>query len=94
MTVDLTTLDAHEQPSDLMRATWKSYAKADKADLLSGGDIDDLSVPEKAAQFQKAGVIPAEKLERAFKSLIGEGSSMPQVKEDATILYHPILPGE
>lgn len=93
MTVDLTTLDAHEQPSDLMRATWKSYAKADKADVLSGGDIDDLLMPEKAAEFQKAGVIPAEKLRTAFSSLVGECSTVPQVEEDATILYHPILPG-
>lgn len=94
MTVDLTTLDAHEQPSDLMRATWKSYAKADKADLLSGGDIDDLLVPEKAAQFQEAGVISAEKLQSAFNSLLGEDSAVPQAKENATILYHPILPGK
>lgn len=90
MTVEL---DAHEQPSDHMRATWKSYAKAEKADLLGGGQLDDLSVPEKAAEFQKAGFIPAENLQRAFSSLLGENSSVPQV-EDATILYHPILPGE
>lgn len=94
MTVDLTTLDAHEQPSDLMRATWKSYAKADKADLLSGGDIDDLLVPEKAAEFKKSGVIPAEKLQKAFSSLMGDSPSAPQVEDDATILYHPLLPGE
>lgn len=93
MTADLATLDAHEQPSDLMRATWKSYAKADKADLLGGGDIDDLLVPEKAAEFQKAGAIPAEKLRTAFSNLVGEGSTVPQVEEDATMLYHPILPG-
>lgn len=94
MTVDLTTLDAHEQPSDHMRAIWKSYAKAEKDHLLSGGDIDDLSVPAKAAEFQKAGVIPAEKLQSAFSSLVGDSSSVPQVEEDATILYHPLLPGE
>lgn len=76
-----------------MRATWKSYAKADKADLLRGGDMDDLSVPEKAAEFQKAGVVPADKLRAAFSSLVGEDSTVPQVEEDATILYHPILPG-
>lgn len=94
MTVDLTTLDAHEQPSDHMRAIWKGYAKAEKADLLNDGDIDDLLVPEKVAEFQKAGSIPADKIRTAFASLAGDDPSVPQVEEDIAIYHHPILPGK
>lgn len=92
MTVDLTTLDAHEQPSDRMRATWKGYAKTDKADLLRG--VDDLSVPEKAAEFQQAGSIPKEKIRQAFSRLVENEASVPQVEHDAPVFYHPILPGK
>lgn len=96
MTVDLTTLDAHEQPSDHMRAIWKGYSKTEKADLLNGCDIDDLLLPEKVSEFQKAGSIPAEKLQAAFSSLTeGDPSvSIPQVDEDAILYHHPLIPGK
>lgn len=95
MTVDLTTLDAHEQPSDHLRAIWKGYAKTENANLLGSGAIDDLSVPEKAAEFQKAGTIPAEKIRTAFSYIAGDDpSSIPQVEEDIDILHHPLIPGE
>ncbi|KAK7742316.1 hypothetical protein SLS53_004461 [Cytospora paraplurivora] len=93
MTVDLTTLDAHEQPSDHLRAIWKGYAKTEQADLLSSGDIDDVLVPEKAAELKKAASFPAEKLRTAFSRLAGDDPSVPQVEEDVDILYHPLLPG-
>lgn len=96
MTVDLTTLDAHEQPSDHMRAIWKSYCKTEKGDLLKSGDIDDLSLPEKIAEFQRAGSISAEKLRAAFSRLAaGDPSvSIPQVDQDAIIYHHPLIPGK
>lgn len=96
MTVDLTTLDAHEQPSDHMRAIWKGYAKTDKADLLKSHDIDDLSLPEKAAEFKKAGTISAEKLLAAFLRLADGDPSVviPPVDEDAVIYHHPLIPGK
>lgn len=94
MTVDLTTLDAHEQPSDHLRAIWKGYAKTDNADLLKRNDIDDLLRPEKAAEFQKAGIIPAQRLRTAFAHLAGDDPSISQVEEDIDILHHPLIPGE
>lgn len=87
-------LDAHEQPSDHMRAIWKGYARTEKSGLLNSGIIDDLSVPEKAAEFQKAGIIPAQKLRAAFSSLTRDDPSVPQVGEDAIIYHHPLVPGE
>lgn len=94
MTVDLTTLDAHEQPSDHLRKIWKGYSRADGAAILSGGDIDDLSVPEKLAAFQQAGRIPAEKVRTALSRLAADDPSIAEVKEDAAIYHHPLIPGE
>lgn len=93
MTVDLTTLDAHEQPSDHMRAIWKGYSKADNDALLEGADIDDLTVPETLAEFHRAGTIPVEKLQAAFSLLTAEGPPIPQPDHDAIIYRHPLIPG-
>lgn len=93
MTVDLSALDAHEQPSGHMRAIWKGYSRADSNDLIQGGDIDDLSIAEKRAEFHVAGTISAEKLETAFSCLRGDEPSMPKPAQDAVIYHHPMLPG-
>lgn len=93
MTVDLTTLDAHEQPSDHLRATWKSYSKAENSHLLKGADIDDLTIPEKRVEFERAGTIPAEKLRTAFSHLTKDDSPVPQPDHDAIIYRHPLIPG-
>jgi hypothetical protein len=93
MTADITTLDAHEQPSDEMRAKWKAFSKAEQKDLFNGNDIDDLSIPEKAAQFVVAGNIPVEKLQASFDHLQPGISSSMDLK-DAPIYYHPLLPGQ
>lgn len=92
--MDLTTLDAHEQPSDHLRAIWKGFAKTDNAHLLKSNNIDDLLKPEKAAEFQKAGTIPAEKIRTAFSHLDADDPSIPQVEEDIDVLHHPLIPGE
>lgn len=94
MTVDLTTLDAHEQPSEHLRKIWKGYSRTDKTSILNGGDIDDLSVPEKLAEFQQAGIIPADKIRTALSRLAEDDPSIAQVKEDAVIYHHPLIPGE
>lgn len=93
MTADITTLDAHEQPSDEMRAKWKGYSKSDQKDLFNSKDIDDLRVPEKAAQFVVAGKIPVEQLQSSFDHL-QPGISSTLDLQDAPIYYHPLLPGE
>lgn len=94
MTVDLTTLDAHEQPSDHLRKIWKGYSRADKGTILSGGEIDDLSVPEKLEEFQQAGSIPAEKIRTALSRLAEDDPSIVEVKQDAAVYHHPLIPGE
>jgi len=94
MTAEITELDAHEQPSDELRAKWKGYAKADQKDLIENvsRDIDDLTLAEKAAEFCLAGTIPAEQLNRSFSHLCPSDASV-TVEQDAPIYYHPILPG-
>lgn len=93
MNVDITSLDAHEQPSDEMRAKWKRYAKMEQADLFGCDEIDDLGSPEKAAGFVRAGEIKADQIAASFSHLDKEGSSKHPVGQDAPIYYHPILPG-
>lgn len=92
--MDLTTLDAHEQPSDYLRKQWKGYSRADGAAILCGSDIDDLSVPEKLAEFQQSGSIPAEKIRTALSRLAEDDLSIAEVKQDAAIYHHPLIPGE
>lgn len=93
MTADITSLDAHEQPSDELRAKWKAYSKTEAADLLARHDIDDLQIPEKAAQFVLAGEIPTEQLRTSFNHLSPDITSKLEL-HSAPIYYHPLLPGQ
>ncbi|KAB5583204.1 hypothetical protein GE09DRAFT_293506 [Coniochaeta sp. 2T2.1] len=92
MTAGIASLDAHEQPSDALRAKWKAYSKTEAADLLARNDIDDLRSPEKAAEFVLAAKIPAEQLITAFSHLSPNITSNLAL-EDAPIYYHALLPG-
>jgi hypothetical protein len=92
MTVSITEIDAHEQPSDELRGEWKAYAKAEQKDIdLS--KIDDLKSPETASQFVVAGTIPADRLNKAFSQLCHGDDSKFQVEHDAPIYYHRLVPG-
>ncbi|KAK0707394.1 hypothetical protein B0H67DRAFT_602725 [Lasiosphaeris hirsuta] len=93
MTVDIKDLDAHEQPSDELKAKWKVYSKTEQKDLIDGGDIDDLESLDKVAEFCLAGTIPAERLNTSFKNIYPADSTPLQVEKDAPIYYHPLLPG-
>ncbi|KAK8018748.1 hypothetical protein PG991_007938 [Apiospora marii] len=93
MTVNLTTLDAHEQPNPELKGTWKTYSRTEHADFVDHPDIDDLSVPEKLKEFQSAGSIPSETLLSAFRSLEGDDWQPSSDITDAPIYFHPLLPG-
>ncbi|KAK8120641.1 Alkylated DNA repair protein AlkB [Apiospora kogelbergensis] len=92
MTVNLTTLDAHEQPNPELKGTWKTYSRTEHADFVNHPDIDDLSIPEKAAEFQLAGSIPTETLLTAFRSLEGNDWQPSSDITNAPIYFHPLLP--
>lgn len=96
MTGGIKDLDAHEQPSDELRAKWKTFSKAEPKDLLNNPNlnIDDLQIPERAAEFCLAATISVETLNRAFQHICPDNSPEFQATKDAPIYYHPILPGK
>ncbi|KAI1435469.1 hypothetical protein GGR50DRAFT_322426 [Xylaria sp. CBS 124048] len=94
MTIDLSTLDAHEQPSDELRAIWKGYSRTDHAAFTSHPDINELDV-NNPGDFELAGHIPVNTLKESFKLLQGNGThnAYPDPVEDVPIYFHPLLPG-
>lgn len=93
MVTNLHDLDAHEQPSDELRATWKSYYRSDHNIFVNHPDINDIHVPAKAAEFQQCGAIKTEDLITAFEHIEGADWDSSQVKGDAPVYFHPLLPG-
>ncbi|CAI6090293.1 unnamed protein product [Clonostachys chloroleuca] len=89
MTINLGDLDAHEQPSDELRAEWKSFSKKEPAELLNETKLDDPRLPLSQTGFVSAGSILKNQLTEAFKQL---GISQ-EAQEDAQIIHHPLLPG-
>lgn len=86
----ITDLDAHEQPSDCMKAKWKSYSKMDAKSFIDNTHIDDPRAPPSEAGFLQSGVIPASQLKEAFAQI---DTSYSEPVSDVPILYHPLLPG-
>ncbi|KAL6887292.1 hypothetical protein HDV57DRAFT_514847 [Trichoderma longibrachiatum] len=86
-------LDAHEQPSDQMKAEWKHFARLDQAALLRDTPLDDPRRPLEETEFRLSGHIPRSQIADAFSHL-GDGF-VDEGKEggDAPILHHPLLPG-
>lgn len=91
MATTLAGLDAHEQPSDEMRAEWKGFTRLDKAILLEDPRIDDPRLPISESGFLKAGEISRSQIATAFSRLGDKYTE--EAKSDAPILYHPLLPG-
>ncbi|KAK4234333.1 hypothetical protein C8A03DRAFT_37898 [Achaetomium macrosporum] len=94
MTVDIKHLDAHEQPSDELRAKWKAFSKAEPKDLLNSRDIDDLQNLESAAEFRHAGTIPVDILNSSFRHICPNDPPGFKATKDCPIYYHPLLPGK
>jgi hypothetical protein len=93
MTVSLGDLDAHEQPSEEMRAEWKSFVRMDPKVLLNDPRIDDPRRPISETMFQSAGAIPKDAVAEAFRQL-RPNQDLEMPSQDAPIIYHPLLPGE
>ncbi|KAJ2991184.1 hypothetical protein NUW58_g2610 [Xylaria curta] len=89
MTIDLTTLDAHEQPSDELRTLWKGYSRTDHGEFINHPDIDELDVSSPGG-FRLASHIPGGKLKESFQLLQGHA---PESMNDSPIYSHPLLPG-
>lgn len=91
MGFNLTELDAHEQPSDEMRAEWKMFSRQDHTSLLNDSRVDDPRASLEISGFHTAGNVPQAQLATAFAKLGPEYASFAQ--RDAPIIFHPLLPG-
>ncbi|KAH6981347.1 hypothetical protein BKA56DRAFT_673750 [Ilyonectria sp. MPI-CAGE-AT-0026] len=91
MTTNLTELDAHEQPSDHMRAEWKGFSRQDASALINSPSIDDPRGPLQESGFLTAGTLPKAQLASSFAKLAPEYAA--HAEGDVPIIYHPLLPG-
>ncbi|KAL7941202.1 hypothetical protein V8C42DRAFT_198354 [Trichoderma barbatum] len=86
-------LDAHEQPSDQMKAEWKHFSRLDQTKLLQETPLDDPRLPLEQSGFCLSGHIPRSQISEAFSHLGPQFVEEGKDAGDAPILYHPLLPG-
>lgn len=91
MAVDLTDLDAHQQPSDEMRAEWKSFSRQDPLSVLQDPRIDDPRAPLEVSGFRVVKSLPQAQLAKSFAHLDPELSSY--AEGDCSVIHHPLIPG-
>lgn len=92
MTVSLAELDAHEQPSDEMRAEWKHFYRLDPSVVVQDPRIDDPRLPLSENGFQASGKIDKTQVTDAFAALGDHLRSFAQ--EDIPVISHSLLPGK
>ncbi|KAG5943282.1 hypothetical protein E4U53_007064 [Claviceps sorghi] len=91
MAVSPSDMDAHQPPSDEMRADWKSFAKLDPSTLTPQDPrIDDPRGPLSENGFRQAGQIGQSQAARAFAALDPELAGL--AEGDVPVLHHPLLP--
>lgn len=90
-TTNLTEIDAHEQPSDEMRAEWKGYMRQDHKSLLNDPRIDDPRAPLEEYGFLQVSAISKEQIAKSFARLHPDLAS--EVNSDVQVIHHPLLPG-
>ncbi|KAI5459293.1 hypothetical protein BGZ63DRAFT_361618 [Mariannaea sp. PMI_226] len=91
MTKNLTELDAHEQPSEQMRAQWKSFVRKEPAELVDDPKIDDPRAPLEESGFVTFAKVPKAQIESSFAKLGPEFTKY--ADRDVPIIHHPLLPG-
>jgi hypothetical protein len=91
MASSLSELDAHEQPSEHLRAEWKSLGRLNLGQVNTDARIDDPSLPLESSSFGIAGNISTSQLREAFAHL--DPLLAESVDRDAPILEHHLVPG-
>jgi hypothetical protein len=91
MTVNLTELDAHEQPSDRMRAQWKEFSRKEPSEIIDNAQIDDPRAPLEQSGFVLFSSLPKEQVASSFAQLGPE--YVKYAERDAPVIHHPLLPG-
>lgn len=89
--MNLTEIDAHEQPSDEMRAEWKGYMRQDHKSLLNDPRIDDPRAPLGESGFRQVSTISKEQVAKSFARL--DPDLVTEAKSDIQVIHHPLLPG-
>ncbi|OAQ97005.1 hypothetical protein LLEC1_05986 [Akanthomyces lecanii] len=87
----ITEYDAHEQPTEEMRAKWKAWARMEAKDVKDHPRIDDPRKPTEESGFIRTSSITKEQRREAFSQFGAEYAD--EAKEDVTVLHHPLLPG-
>ncbi|WZH41450.1 Alkylated dna repair protein [Fusarium acuminatum] len=87
---NLAEIDAHEQPSDEMRAEWKGYMRQDHKSLLNDPRIDDPRAPLEESGFRQISSVSKEQVAKSFARLDPNLAS--QAENDIPIIHHPLLP--
>ncbi|KAM0215707.1 hypothetical protein ACHAQD_008269 [Fusarium lateritium] len=87
---NLAEIDAHEQPSDEMRAEWKGYMRQDHKSLLNDPRIDDPRAPLEESGFRQISSVSKEQVAKSFAHL--DPSLASQAENDIPIIHHPLLP--
>ncbi|KAJ6780180.1 hypothetical protein PWT90_04408 [Aphanocladium album] len=87
----ITEIDAHEQPTEQMRAQWKSWAKMDAKEANDHERIDDPRKSPAKSGFIQTSSITKEQKREAFSQFGDEYAD--EAKEDTPVLHHPLLPG-
>ncbi|ERS96216.1 oxidoreductase, 2OG-Fe(II) oxygenase family [Sporothrix schenckii 1099-18] len=87
MTIDITSLDAHEQPSEYLRSKWKMYAKSTVAAIEASKDIDEIPAGDEGAQggrpsFRPVSTLPATRIKAAFAAFLADKSPVDGDLED------------
>lgn len=109
MTAEITSLDAHEQPSEYLRSKWKTYAKSSVSDIEKSKDIDEIAVDgeeggkQARVGFASVSTLPAGKIKAAFEQFLADKSPVDgdieeaededETTGDIPVYAHPLLPG-
>ncbi|KAJ4138944.1 hypothetical protein NW765_002840 [Fusarium oxysporum] len=91
VSANLSEIDAHEQPSDEMRAEWKSYMRQDHKSLLNDPRIDDPRAPLEESGFRQVSSLLKEQVAKSFAHLNPDFAL--QVEKDVPVIHHPLIPG-
>ncbi|KAJ4266553.1 hypothetical protein NW762_004542 [Fusarium torreyae] len=88
---NLTEIDAHEQPSDQMRAEWKGYMRQDHKSLLNDPRIDDPRAPLEESGFRLVTNLSKEQVAESLAHLGPDFAS--EAENEVPIIHHPLIPG-
>ncbi|PKS11424.1 hypothetical protein jhhlp_003187 [Lomentospora prolificans] len=87
--MNLTELDAHEQPAEWLKSIWKGFSKTEHGELDKSPLITDPRSPDHLPRLRQTGSITGAQVSKAYSHL-----DLPsQDRPDVPIYQHPLVPG-